>query len=123
MRLDLENRKLRIALATGLGAACLALGTGAMANATPNWPARLSSLKVSGLTGYVVRDRDGLQVGTMLQAETDFKGRTRFISVLLDDGGGETRLAAFQAFVNPPKREVDLALPRDVVLARAAAQT
>ena len=37
----------------------------------------MTALKVSGLSGYLVRDSDGREVGRVVNVQTDEKGRTR----------------------------------------------
>jgi hypothetical protein len=118
----MSERKRRMALGAGLGLAALALATGGMAQALPEWPARMSGLKIDGLTGYAVMDNAGRPVGSVVEAQTDHKGRTRYVSILLEDGR-ETRVASFQAYVDPRDRQVTLELPRDIVLMRADQET
>jgi hypothetical protein len=107
-----------LALAGGITLAALALVTGGMST-SPHWPARMSGLRVDGMAGYTVVDPEGQSVGKVLHVDTDAHHRTRYIAIALDDGGS-TRLASFQAFVDPRIRQVELVLPRDAVLARAA---
>jgi hypothetical protein len=120
--IPMSGRKKRIALGTGLGLTALALLTGGMVQAMPDWPARMSGLRIDGLTGYAVVDNSGLPVGAVIEAQTDDRGRTRYVFIMLEDGR-ETRVASFQAYVNPRDRQVMLELPRDVVLLRADRET
>jgi hypothetical protein len=102
-----------------LGAAgFLALAAGGLAMATPGAPTRMSELRLNDLSGYAVVDSQKERVGEVIKVSAGPKGRARQLHIALD-GGGEVRVAAFRAYFNPRKREIELMLPQDVLFARA----
>lgn len=84
----------------------------------PDGPVRMSGLKVSGLSGYEVLDSVGARVGEVIRVDADYKGRTRYVRVALDQGG-EVRMAAFRAYLDKPNRQVEMILPADLIIAEA----
>lgn len=78
----------------------------------------MSGLKVSGLSGYEVLDSAGARVGEVIRVDADYKGRTRYVRVALDQGG-EARVAAFRAYLDRANRQVDMILPADLIIAEA----
>lgn len=110
----------RIAKALGAGAAAflLAFLTAGMSSPSPEWPARMQGLEADGASGYTVVDPSGIALGKVASIGSDSQGRTRSVSVALNDGG-QIQVAAFQAYVDPPNRMVELVLPADVVAMRA----
>jgi len=116
----MEKRQILIAgaslvLAGGVLATAAAMTPRAPVAAKPVKPALMESLKVAGLSGYRVRDSSGAEVGRVLAAETDNRGRTRYVRFELSDGE-QVRIAAFHAYLAPDLEEVDLTLPIDAVL-------
>lgn len=81
-----------------------------IADATPNEPANMSSLKVQGLAGYPVHDSNGALIGEVERVETDDQGRTRYLRIDLT-GGREARLSAFRARLDEEAERIDLVMP------------
>ena len=102
------------------GAIFLGLASAGLAMATPGGPARMSELRLQGLAGYDVLDSRKQHVGQVIRVDSDRSGRTRYLHISLD-GGGEVKVAAFRAYFNARKREVELMLPQDILFARAGA--
>jgi hypothetical protein len=70
----------------------------------------MSGLKVSGLTGYALRDSDGREVGRVVNVQTDARGRTRYVRAALN-GGEDVRIAAFRAQLDRDDHEIVLTVP------------
>jgi hypothetical protein len=102
------------------GAGFLAVASAGMAIATPGSPARMSELRLHGSAGYTVLDSQKERVGEVTKIDADRIGRTRYLHISLD-AGGEVKVAAFRAFFNAHKREVELMLSQDILSARAGA--
>jgi hypothetical protein len=105
------------ALAVALAAAGL---TAAFAPATPDEPRRLSGLRLhpDALTGFVVADPAGVEVGRAAGLVRDHRGRSRYLD-LVDPAGATIRLASFRAWVDFDDRRIELTQPRDLVYAAA----
>lgn len=118
--MDAHSADNRLPKAIGGGAAVCALAfmTAGMAASPPEWPARIQSVEAHGAVGYTVVDPSGIALGKVAEIGTDTQGRTRSVAVALNDGG-VIRVAAFQAYVDPPNRMVELELPADVIAMRA----
>ena len=102
-----------------LGAAgFLALAAGGLAMATPGAPARMSELRLHNLSGYVVLDSEKERVGHVIGVAAGPSGRTRYLHISLN-AGGEVKVAAFRAYFNARKREIELMLSQDILFARA----
>ena len=110
-----RQRKIIIATAAGTTLAALGLATLVMAPNHSNEPQHMSGLKVSGLSGYSVRDSDGRDVGEVREVQTDATGRTRFIRATLNDGV-EVRIAAFRAELDTVGKRIDLTVPISAVV-------
>ena len=110
-----RQRKIIIATAAATTLAALGLATLIMAPNPSNETQHMSGLKVSGLSGYAVRDSDGRDVGQVREVQTDATGRTRFIRATLN-GGEEVRIAAFRAELDAVGKRIDLTVPISAVV-------
>ena len=117
-----RQRKIIIATAAGTSVVALALATLVMAPHPSEAPQHMSGLKISGLSGYGVRDSDGRDVGHVIEVQTDEQGRTRYVRAALN-GGEEVRIAAFRAQLDKVGKRIDLTVPVSAVVNDTGALT
>lgn len=109
-----RQRKIIIAAVAGTmvlgGAMTAAAVTPGMTSDHDSQRQHMSGLRVSGLTGYMVRDSDGREVGRVVQVEADTQGRTRYVHATLN-GGEDVRIAAFRAQLDKQDQAINLTIP------------
>jgi hypothetical protein len=110
--------------AAAASAGFLVLASAGLAMAAPDGPARMSELRLlHEIAGYDVFDNNNVRIGEVTRIDTDGRsGHARYVHVSLD-AGGNVKVAAFRAFFNARKREVEVRLPQDILFERASVET